>query len=59
MFVPIILGSNKTTVSIATSQNYFYPLYLSIGNVQNNVWHAHRNTLVVIGFPAIPKGEVF
>lgn len=57
MFVPVILGSDKTTVSVATGQNDFYPLYLSIGNIQNNVRRAHRNALVVIGFLAIPKGN--
>ncbi|KAF9225582.1 hypothetical protein BS17DRAFT_869508 [Gyrodon lividus] len=36
-FVPIILGSDKTTMSVATGNNKYYPLYLSIGNVQNNV----------------------
>jgi hypothetical protein len=56
MFVPIILGSDKTTVSIATGQNEYHPLYLSIGNVHNNVRRAHRNGLVLIGFLAIPKG---
>jgi Plavaka transposase len=57
MFVPIFLGSDKTTVSVATGQNDFYPFYLSIGNVRNNVRRAHRNAVVVIGFFAIPKGE--
>ena len=57
MFVPIILGSDKTTVSVATGQNEFYPLYLSIGNVQNHMRRAHKNALVVIGFLPIPKGE--
>jgi hypothetical protein len=37
MFVPVILGSNKTTVSVATGHNEYYPLYASIGNVQNHV----------------------
>ncbi|KIK80718.1 hypothetical protein PAXRUDRAFT_157912 [Paxillus rubicundulus Ve08.2h10] len=37
VFVPIILGSNKTTVSVATGQNDYWPVYLSIGNVHNNV----------------------
>ncbi|KIJ70649.1 hypothetical protein HYDPIDRAFT_23740 [Hydnomerulius pinastri MD-312] len=32
-FVPIILGSDKTTVSVGTGNNEYYPLYLSIGNV--------------------------
>ncbi|KAG1733920.1 uncharacterized protein EDB91DRAFT_1238517 [Suillus paluster] len=35
-FVPIILGSDKMTVSVATGNNEYYPLYLSIGNVHNN-----------------------
>ncbi|KAG8215295.1 hypothetical protein J3R82DRAFT_8880 [Butyriboletus roseoflavus] len=37
VFVPVIPGSDKTTVSVATGQNDFYLLYLSIGNVRNNV----------------------
>ncbi|EMD30780.1 hypothetical protein CERSUDRAFT_78623 [Gelatoporia subvermispora B] len=32
MFVPIILGSDKTTVSVATGQNKYYPLYASIAS---------------------------
>ena len=54
-FVPIILGSDKMTVSVATGNNEFYPLYLSIGNVRNNVCRAHRHALVLLGFLAIPK----
>ncbi|KAH7903012.1 hypothetical protein BJ138DRAFT_1021251, partial [Hygrophoropsis aurantiaca] len=54
-FVPIILGSDKTTVSVATGQNDYYPLYLSIGNVHNSVRRAHRNAVVLIGFLSIPK----
>jgi len=57
MFVPIILGSDKTTVSVATGQNEYYPLYLSVGNIQNHMRRAHKNALVVIGFFPIPKGE--
>lgn len=56
MLVPIILGSDKTTVSVATGQNDYYPLYISIGNVHNNVRRAHRNAVVLLGFLAIPKG---
>ncbi|KAG2153475.1 uncharacterized protein EDB93DRAFT_1248740 [Suillus bovinus] len=54
-FVPVILGSDKTTVSVATGQNDYYPLYASIGNVRNNVRRAHRNAVSVIGFLAMPK----
>jgi hypothetical protein len=34
MFAPVILGSDKTTVSVATGQNEYYPLYAGIGNAQ-------------------------
>ncbi|KAI6135448.1 hypothetical protein EDD17DRAFT_1487353, partial [Pisolithus thermaeus] len=53
-FVPIILGSDKTTVSVATGQNDYYPLYLSIGNIRNKVRCAHRNGVILIAFLAIP-----
>jgi hypothetical protein len=56
MFVPIILGSDKTTVSVATGDTGYYPLYASIGNVHNALRRAHRNALVLIGFLAVPKG---
>lgn len=55
MLVPIILGSDKTMVSVATGQNDYYPLYLSIGNVHNNTRRAHQNLLVLVAFLAIPK----
>lgn len=55
MFVPIILGSDKTTVSVATGQNEYWPVYLSIGNISNSVRRAHRNGVVLLGFLAIPK----
>ncbi|KAM6490793.1 hypothetical protein JOM56_013756 [Amanita muscaria] len=57
MFVPIILGSDKTTVSVATGDNEYWPIYLSIGNIHNNVRRAHRNGVIVLGFLAIAKTE--
>jgi hypothetical protein len=56
MFVPIILGTDKTTVSVATGQHVFHPVYLSVGNVHNRIRRAHKNALVLIGFLPIPKG---
>lgn len=56
-FVPVILGSDKTTVSVATGNNEYYPLYVSIGNVHNSVRRAHRGSVAVIAFLAMPKGE--
>ncbi|KAG1831195.1 hypothetical protein DFJ58DRAFT_736700 [Suillus subalutaceus] len=52
---PVVLGSDKTTVSVATGNNKYYPLYVSIGNVCNNVRRAHRDAASIIGFLAIPK----
>jgi len=59
MFIPIILGSDKTTVSVATGQNEYWPIYLSIGNIHNNVRHAHRNGVVLLGFLSTPKSQLF
>ncbi|KAF8954136.1 hypothetical protein BDZ97DRAFT_1928684 [Flammula alnicola] len=55
MFAPIVLSSDKTTVSVATGQNDFYPLYASLGNVHNSVCRAHRNAVALVGFLAVPK----
>jgi hypothetical protein len=57
MLVPVILGSDKTTVSVATGHNEYYPLYASIGIVHNNVRRAHRGAVALIAFLAIPKSR--
>ena len=36
--VPVILSSDKTTISVATGQNDYWSLYISIGNIHNNVY---------------------
>lgn len=59
MFVPVILGSDKTTVSVGTGDNEFWPIYGSIGNIHNNIRRAHGGGLVLIGFLSIPKGSPF
>ena len=55
MYCPIILGSNKTTVSVATGHVEYHPLYLSISNPHNTVRHAHRNAVIPIAFLSVPK----
>ena len=57
MYCPLVVGSDKTTVSVATGQNEYYPLYFSLGNVRNGVRRSHRNAVVVLAFLAIPKSE--
>ncbi|KAG6370379.1 hypothetical protein JVT61DRAFT_12100 [Boletus reticuloceps] len=53
--IPIVLGSDKTTVSVATGQHDYYPLYLSIGNLHNTAHCAHKNGIKLIAFLAMPK----
>ena len=57
VFCPIILGSDKTTVSVATGQNEYYPLYMSNGLIHNDVRRGHRNGVSLVGFLAIPKSK--
>ena len=56
-FVPVILGSNKTIVSVATGQHDYYSLYLSLGNLHNNTRRSHWNGVALIGFLATPKSK--
>lgn len=55
--MPIILGSDKTTVSVATGQHEYHPVYLSVGNVHNHLRRAHKDALTLIAFLPIPKGR--
>ncbi|KAJ6556913.1 hypothetical protein B0H10DRAFT_1847268 [Mycena sp. CBHHK59/15] len=56
-YVPLIFGSDKTTVSVATGQNEYYPFCMSNGLIHNNVWCAHRNGVTLIGFLSIAKTD--
>ncbi|KAF8130555.1 hypothetical protein EV363DRAFT_1399062 [Boletus edulis] len=55
--VPIILSSDKTTVSVATGQHDYYPLYLSVGNLHNTAHRAHKNGITLIAFLAMPQSK--
>ncbi|KAL1732578.1 hypothetical protein EV714DRAFT_206250 [Schizophyllum commune] len=57
VYCPTIFGSDKTTVSVATGQNDFYPLYMSNGLVHNTVRRAHGAAVTLIGFLSIPKTD--
>lgn len=58
MFVPIILGSDKTTVSVATGNTEYYPLYISNGNIHNSMHQGHPDGVSLLGFLSIPKGII-
>jgi Plavaka transposase len=57
MFVPIIAGSDKTTVSVATGNQEYHPVYMSPGNLSNIARRAHTNAFLPIAFLPIPKSE--
>ncbi|KAJ7600215.1 hypothetical protein C8J56DRAFT_999638 [Mycena floridula] len=57
MYCPVISGSDKPTVSVATGHVEYHPLYLSIGNPHNNVRRAHRGAVAIGAFFAIPKAD--
>jgi len=57
MFVPVVLGSDKTVVLVRTGNTEYHPLYLLIGNVRNGVQRAHKNAVVVVGFLTQLKGQ--
>ncbi|KAI9569312.1 hypothetical protein HD554DRAFT_2171461 [Boletus coccyginus] len=52
-FVPIVLGSNKTTVSVGTGNTEYYLLYISLSNFHNNVHHFHSSVVTILVFLAI------
>ena len=58
VFSPVILRSDKTTVSVATRQNEYYLLYASTGIIQNHVCRVHQNSLGLLAFLSIPKSEL-
>ncbi|KAH9032556.1 hypothetical protein EDB84DRAFT_1561952 [Lactarius hengduanensis] len=55
MFVPVIAGSDKTTVSVATGHQEYHPVYVSLGNIVNTARCGHGNGVVPVAFLPIPK----
>jgi Plavaka transposase len=57
MFVPIVAGSDKTTVSVATGHQEYHPVYMSPGNLTNIARRAHGNSVLPVAFLPIPKSK--
>jgi hypothetical protein len=57
MLVPIVAGSDKTTVSVATGHQEYHPLYQLPGNISNIARRAHRNAVLPVAFLPIPKSS--
>ncbi|KAJ7034262.1 hypothetical protein C8F04DRAFT_1210668 [Mycena alexandri] len=55
MFVPVIGGSDKTTVSVATGHQEFHPFYSSPGNLTGVARRAHGNGVLPVAFLPIAK----
>ncbi|KAH9986224.1 hypothetical protein BJV77DRAFT_1061839 [Russula vinacea] len=55
MFVPVVAGSDKTTVSVATGHQEYHPIYMSPGNLTNIARHSQGNMLLPVAFLPIPK----
>lgn len=55
ILVPIVSGSDKTTVSVATGQQAYHPVYISPGGITNLARRAHGNGVLPVGFLPIPK----
>ncbi|KAF8176827.1 hypothetical protein K438DRAFT_1978871 [Mycena galopus ATCC 62051] len=54
-FVPVIAGSDKTTVSVATGHQEYHPVYASLGILSGPAHRAHGNGVLPVTFLAIPK----
>jgi hypothetical protein len=55
MFVPVIAGSDKTTVSVATGHQEYHPVYISPGNLTNTARRAQGSAFLPVAFLPIPK----
>jgi Plavaka transposase len=56
MFLPLIMGSDKTTVSVATGNQEFHPFYGSPGMISSIAHHGHGSGVLLHAMLLIPKG---
>ncbi|KAJ7884272.1 hypothetical protein B0H13DRAFT_2537445 [Mycena leptocephala] len=54
-FVPVVAGSDKTTVSVATGHQEYHPVYVSPGVLTGPARRAHGNGVLPAAFLPIPK----
>ena len=58
MLVPIIAGSDKTTVSVATGHQEYHPLYIGAGNITNTMRRSHAVGMEPVALLPIPKSKI-
>lgn len=56
MLVPVLMGLDKTTVSVATGHQEYHPVYISAGNLTNMARRSHGAGVTPVAFLPIPKG---
>ena len=59
MLTPVVLGADKTTVSVISGHQQYHPVYMSLGNIHNEMRRAHREAVTPLAFMAIPKSTFF
>ena len=59
MLVPVIAGSDKTTVSVATGHQEYHPVHISPGIFTNTACCGHGNAVLPVAFLPIPKSMSF
>ena len=57
VFIPVIGGSDKTTVSVTTRHQEYHPVYQSPGNFINMAQWVHGMGVMPVAFLPIPKGK--
>jgi hypothetical protein len=57
MLIPVIAGSDKTTVSVATGHQEYHPLYISSGNITNTMRRSHAVGMEPVALLPIPKSK--
>ncbi|KAJ7102682.1 hypothetical protein C8R43DRAFT_1092270 [Mycena crocata] len=55
VYVPVVAGSDKTTVSVATGHQEYHPVYVSPGVITGIARRAHGNGVLPGAFLPIPK----
>ena len=56
MFLPLIMGSDKTTIAIVTGNQEFHPFYGSPGVISNITHRSHGSRVLPYAMLPIPKG---
>jgi hypothetical protein len=55
MLAPVVSGSDKITVSVATGHQEYHPIYVSPGIITNTAHRRHGNAVMPVAFLSIPK----